>query len=220
MISRPQLLFAVPTAIGALVAAVISGVLLLPQWQQVQAAGSRGAELRQLEAQLPLMTRQLSREQEGVEEGREQQAVVLQLIAGSGSLATFMAKLDGLASLTGVKLSLFEPQTAASPAPDPKAAAQPKPGSQQQAPPSPPDPLLRAPGVAKQEVLLSASGRYPDVLAFMRQLEKLNVFVRPSNLQISVAEVKGSQSTPAKGGDQASSPVQLKLNLATYYRTP
>lgn len=218
MIARTQLLFAVPTALGGVVAAVIGGALLWPQWQQVQVGRSRVAELREIEAQLPLMAQQLTREQQGVVQAREQQGVVLQLIAGSGSLATFMAQVDRLAALAGVKLSLYEPLAAAAPAPDPKAAGQPKPGAKDEPPPPPSDPLLRAPGVAKQEVLLSATGRYPALLAFMRQLEKLRVLVVQSNLQLA-ADVQQQTGQPAQKA-QVLPPVQLKMSVATYYRSP
>lgn len=218
MITRPQVLFGIPVALGGLVALTLGGLVLWPQWQQVQVGRSRVAELRQIEAQLPLMAQQLGREQQGVEKAQGQQALVLQLIAGSGNLATFMAQVDRLAALSGVKLSLYEPLASAAPAPDAKAAPQPpKPAGKDEPPPPPADPLL-APGVAKQEVLVSAAGRYPALLAFIRQLEKLSVLVVQSNLQLSAEEQK-AQAVAAKG-PQAVPPVQLKMSVATYYRAP
>lgn len=216
MISRPQLLVALPTAIGGVVAAGIGAGVFWPQWHQVQLGRSRVAELRQIELQLPLMAQQLSREQAGVVKARGQQGVVLQLIAGSGSFTTFLAQLDRLAALSGVSLSLYEPLAAAAPVPDPKAAGQPKPGARALA--SSADPLLGAPGVAKQEVLLRAAGPYPALLAFMRQLETLRVLVVQRNLQLAVEEQKG-EAPPAKG-PQAPPPVQLKMTLATYHHAP
>ena len=213
MITRPQLLFAIPAALGGVVALTLGAVVLWPQWQQVQVGRSRVVELRDIEAQLPLMASQLQREQQGVQKAQAQQGVVLQLIAGSGSLATFLAQLDRLAASSGVKLALFEPLAVAAPAPDPKAA---KPAGKD-APPQPPaDPLL-AKGVAKQEVLLSAAGGYPALLAFMRQLEKLNVLVVQSNLQLAAPEQKAAA---APGKETPPPPVQLKMSVATYYREP
>ena len=129
-----------------------------------------------------------------------------------------MAQVDKLAALSGVKLSLFEPLASASPVSDPKATGQPaKPQGKDSPPPAPADPLL-ARGVAKQEVLLSAAGRYPALMTFMRQLEALNVLVVQSNLQLSVEEQK-AQAATAKG-PQVVPPVQLKMSVATYYRPP
>lgn len=216
MISRPQLLVALPAAIGGVVAAGIGAGLFWPQWQQQQLGRSRVAELRQIELQLPLMAQQLRREQAGVVQARRQQGVVLQLIAGSGSFTTFLAQLDRLAALSGVTVSLYEPMAAAAPAADPNASGQPKPAPK--ALPSSADPLLGAPGVTKQEVLLRAAGPYPALLAFMRQLEMLRVLVVQRNLQLAVEEQKG-QAPPAKA-PQAPAAVQLKMTVATYQHAP
>ncbi len=218
MIVKQQLLFALPASLGGLVALVVGVTVLWPQWQQVEVGRSRMAELRELEAQLPLMATQLQQEQQGIATAQSQQTMVLELIAGSGTLATFMAQVDKLAALSGVKLSLYEPLATAAPSPDAEAGGQPaKPAGRDAPPPPPPDPLL-APGVAKQEVLLSATGRYPALLALMRQLESLSVLVVQSKLQLTVEEQK-SQTAPAKG-PVAAPPVQLKMSVATYYRGP
>lgn len=211
MIPQQQLLFGVPMAVGGVLAAAVLGLVAWPQWQQVQVGRSRMAELREIESRLPLMATQLQREQLASEKAQGQQALVLQLIAGSGTLATFMAQVDKLAALTGVKLSLYEPLAGAAPPPDPKSAGK-------DAPPLPPaDPLL-VPGLAKQEVLLSAAGRYPALVAFMRQLEALSVLVVQSNLRLSVEEQK-AQAASVKG-PQPPPAVLLKMGVATYYRSP
>ena len=64
MISRPQLMFGIPAVLGGIVAAGFAVFVAWPQWQQVQVGRSRVAELREIEAQLPLMAGQLQREQQ------------------------------------------------------------------------------------------------------------------------------------------------------------
>lgn len=211
MSAREQLLFGLPTAVGGVLAAAVLGLVAWPQWQQVQVARSRAVELRQLEGQLPLLAAQLQREQLGIEKAQGQQALVLQLIAGSGTLATFMAQVDRLAARTGVKLSLYEPLVSAAPA-GPAA----KPAGKEASPP-PADPLL-ASGVARQEVVLSAAGRYPALVAFMRQLEALSVLVVQSNLQLAVEEQK-APAAPDQG-PRPPAAVLLKMAVATYIRSP
>jgi type IV pilus assembly protein PilO len=180
MNARARLLLAGPIALGVGASAVLGGLVLWPQWQQMQLGQGRLTELRAMEARLPLIKRQLEREQSGRQTALEQQALVLDLIAGSGSLVTFMAQVDRLAALSGVRLALYEPAAAlGEPTPPGNAGANGK--SNPAAPP--PDPLL-APGVSKQEVLLSAAGNYPALLSFMRKLEKLSVLVVQSNLQL------------------------------------
>jgi type IV pilus assembly protein PilO len=200
MNARARLLLAGPIALGVGASAVLGGLVLWPQWQQLQLAQGRLAELREMELRLPLIKRQLEREQSGTQTALEQQALVLDLIAGSGSLVTFMAQVDRLAALSGVRLGLYEPAAAVGePTPPERAGAN---GKSNPAVP-PPDPLL-APGVSKQEVLLSAAGSYPSLLSFMRQLEKLSVLVVQSNLQLSSEE-------PAPR-------LLLKMRVATYSR--
>lgn len=203
MIPRQQLLFGLPTAVGGVLAAMVLAVVAWPQWQQVEVARSRAVELRHLETRLPLLAAQLQRERLGSEKAQGQQALVLQLIAGSGTLATFMAQVDRLAARSGVRLSLYEPLAGAAPPPDPKAAGQlAKPAGKTARSPQG-DPLL-APGVAKQEVLLSAAGRYPALVTFLRQLEGLSVLVVQSNLQL-ISEEQAPR-------------LLLKMRVATYSR--
>jgi len=216
------LLLALPAALGGLGAAAAAALLLWPQWQQLQRDRSRLIELRGIEAQLPLINQQLRREQQGVAQAQARQALVLQLIAGSGSLATFLAELDRLATGSGVKLSLFEPLAAAAP---PRASKAPRPAGEQVPPPPAADPLL-AKGVAKQEVVIGAAGPYPSLLAFMRQLEALSVLVVQSNLQLALEEQK-AEAAPAKAPGEAAAKappgapvVQLKMGVATYSRAP
>lgn len=216
MTLRNQLLFAVPAALGGLVAIGVVGFLGWPQWKQVEVGRSRVAELRGLEAQLPLLSRQLQREQVGVREAQRQQTLVLQLIAGSGSLATFMAQVDRLAALSGVQLALFEPQAGLAPASNPQPGAAPNNKTKESNQAAPPRDALLAPGLTKQEILLSAVGSYPALLDWMRQLEKLNSLVVQSNLQLSAQPL---QNTPVSSSAQRLSlPVELKMNVATYAR--
>ena len=215
MIFRPSMLVALPAALGGIAAAAGGGLLLWPQWQQLQQQRSRMVELRQLEAQLPLMDQQLARELLAAAKADAQQALVLQLIAGSGSLATFLAELDRLADGSGVKLSLFEPLAVMA---APQRPGGSKPAGEQAPPPPPADPLL-ARGLAKREALIGATGPYPSLLAFMRQLEKLNVLVVQSNLQLALEAEKAAEP-PAKGRRQTAPVVQLKMGVATYHRSP
>lgn len=232
MTPSSRLLTVVPAAIGGAVATIVVAVLVWPQWQQRQLITSRVAELRVLESQLPFMGAQLAREQDRLTEARGQQALVFQLIGGSGTLATFMAQVDRLAALSGVKLALYEPQAPARSVDDPKAAAKdannpiadPADAGDQskQPPPPPPDPLL-LPGQVRQELLLSAAGRYPALVAFMRQLEKLNVLVVQSNLQL-LMDVQQAQAAAAGSGNPPRRapppPVQLKMTVASYAQKP
>ena len=223
--------FWLPLSVGALVAALLGGGLVAPQWQQWQEGQARLATLRASEAQVPLLRRQLAVQLEQQAKAERQQELLVQLIGGTGDLATVLAQVDRVAGLTGVQLDLYEPQGAA-PEPPPKAGA----GAQEKPAPPPPDPLA-VEGLERQTVLLAAKGSFPQVLDFLRRMERLNLLVVQSDLQLVLDDLKnGTPATPAPAaappGPPAPQPAQgkqpalpngptkvvLKLNVSLYGR--
>ena len=223
--------FWLPLSVGALVAALVGGGLVAPQWQQWQEGQARLEALRASEAQVPLLRRQLAVQLEQQAKAEHQQELLVQLIGGTGDLATVLAQVDRVAGLTGVQLDLYEPQGAA-PQPPPKAGA----GAQEKPAPPPPDPLA-VEGLERQTVLLAAKGSFPQVLDFLRRMERLNLLVVQSDLQLVLDDLKnGAPATPAPAvappGPQAPQPAQskppalangptkvvLKLNVSLYGR--
>ena len=222
--------FWLPLSVGGLVAALVGGGLVAPQWQQWQEGQARLEALRASEAQVPLLRRQLAVQLEQQAKAEHQQELLVQLIGGTGDLATVLAQVDRVAGLTGVQLDLYEPQGAA-PEPPPKAGA----GAQEKEPP-PPDPLA-VEGLERQTVLLAAKGSFPQVLDFLRRMERLNLLVVQSDLQLVLDDLKnGTPATPAPAaappGPPAPQPAQgkppalangptkvvLKLNVSLYGR--
>ena len=223
--------FWLPLSVGGLVAALVGGGLVAPQWQQWQQGQARLATLRASEAQVPLLRRQLAVQLEQQAMAEHQQELLVRLIGGTGDLATVLAQVDRVAGLTGVQLDLYEPQGAA-PEPPAKAGL----GAQDKPAPPPPDPLA-VEGLERQTVLLAAKGSFPQVLDFLRRMERLNLLVVQSDLQLALEDLKnGAPATPAPAaatpGPQAPQPAQgkqpalpngppkvvLKLNVSLYGR--
>ena len=248
--------FLLPMGIGTAVAVAVAMAGLLPQWSKYQTAERRLEELRSLEAQLPLLEQQLQRERQRYQGARRQQGLVLQLIAGSGNLSTLMAELDRIAMTSAVELTLVEPHTATSAAnsthsgpsrqdlspeqsdtklkdiqpikTDQKKASNPTQKSQPQSDP------LETQGLRRQTLLISARGRFPDLLSFMRKLELISVLAVQSNLQLELenrTNQESGQSKPQEIGQSKPAPnltgttaaaaraeptVTLKLNLNLY----
>ena len=232
MTSLERAAFWLPLSVGALVAALLGGALVAPLWQQWQEGQARLATLRASEAQVPLLRRQVAVQLEQQAKAEHQQELLVQLIGGTGDLATVLAQVDRVAGLTGVQLDLYEPQGAA-----PEAAARAGAASQEKPAPPPPDPLAGE-GLERQTVLLAAKGSFPQVLDFLRRMERLNLLVVQSDLQLALEDPKnGAPATPAPAaappGPQAPQPVQgkqpalppngptkvvLKLNVSLYGR--
>ena len=150
---------------------------------------------------LPLLRRQLDTLDQQRVEAEIRNAQIVSLIAGSGDLNTFLAQLSEQAALSGVQLDGYEPIAAAPP---------PKGSGKDKTPPPPPDPLL-APGLSKTSVLLSARGSGPQLLDFLRRLERLSLLVVQSDLSL-----KAGSATKDKDGRPQLEPTQLRLNLALY----
>jgi len=92
-------------------------------------------------------------------------------------------------------------------------------------------------GLERQTVLLAAKGSFPQVLDFLRRMERLNLLVVQSDLQLVLDDLKnGALATPvpdgAPPGPQGPQPAQgkqpvlpngptevvLKLNVSLYGR--
>lgn len=222
---QQRLLLGLPIGVGAVLAVVLVGVGVIPQWLKLQSDSERLAQLEEIKARIPLLRAQIAKTAETQNAAERKQRQVLALIEGSGELVTFLAQLDREASHLGVQLDLFEPVAALpSPTADGKKDAQK--GDQQAASPQSP---LEVAGLKAQRVLITAKGPYPNVLAFLRATEKLTVLVSQSNLSLAAVEPPKAAAQPAaQDGQQAGAvaavtiPVAAKTELKlmlTYYQS-
>ena len=202
---REQVLLGAPVLLGALLAAGLGGVAVLPRWQQLQADQQELLVLEEQRERLPLLRRQLDSLEQQRQQADRRNAEILGLIAGSGELATFLAQLSEQAAQTGVQLDGYEPVQAVAP---PVSKGKSKKAEDQ----APSDPLL-APGLKKTAVLLSARGSGPQLLDFLRRLERLSLLVVQSDLSL-----KSGSSSKDTGGQVVVEPTELRLNLGLYAR--
>ena len=202
---REQVLLGAPVLLGVLLAAGLGGVVVLPRWQQLQADQQELLVLEEQRERLPLLRRQLDSLEQQRQQADRRNAEILGLIAGSGELATFLAQLSEQAAQTGVQLDGYEPVQAVAP---PVSKGKSKKAEDQ----VPSDPLL-APGLKKSSVLLTARGSGPQLLDFLRRLERLSLLVVQSDLSL-----KSGSSSKDKDGRVVVEPTELRLNLGLYAR--
>ena len=202
---REQVLLGAPVLLGVLLAAGLGGVAVLPRWQQLQADQQELLVLEEQRERLPLLRRQLDSLEQQRQQADRRNAEILGLIAGSGELATFLAQLSEQAAQSGVQLDGYEPVQAVAPlvskGKNKKAEDQ-----------APSDPLL-APGLKKTAVLLRTRGTGPQLLDFLRLLERLSLLVVQSDLSL-----KSGSSSKDKDGRVVVEPTELRLNLGLYAR--
>jgi type IV pilus assembly protein PilO len=221
-VTREQILLWTPVALGGVVALAAAVLMLLPAVQQLSRKQQELTDLKEQEARVPLLRQQLTQQQETLEEAQQREKQILQLIAGSGDISTFMAQLSREARSSGVQLDSYEPVTAtAAPATTPPAGQTPP------AAPNPPQPAaaagaaaavaaavdpLVAPGLQKTSVLITAKGTGPQLQDFLRRLERLSLLVAQSDLSLKTEVAQATEG----GKTAASGLTTLKLTLSVY----
>ena len=203
-ISRERLLIGVPVALGIALALTAAGLLVWPHWQRVRLAEQELEQLEEQRQRIPLLRAQLSKLDRDLAAATIRRQQILGLVAGSGSIDTFMAQLSEEAQRSRVQLDGYEPITEVAQTDPAKTTRSPSQSDKASQPP--PDPLL-APGLKKTSLLLVARGDGPQLLEFLRGLEKLSLLVVQSNLQ-----VKAEQKDAKQGGVK---PV-MRINLSLY----
>ena len=208
-VQRDWLLMGVPAAVGVLLSLGVAGLAVWPTWQRLQIAEAEREQLAEQRQRLPLLRTQLLKLRDNVDRAEQRRRQILGLIAGSGEINTFMAQLSAEAQRTGVILDGYEPITTAPP-PEAESNRSNARQNKDKAPAPRPDPLL-APGLQKTSLLLTARGTGPQLLAFLRGLEKLSLLVVQSDLSL-----KHESKDAAKPGEAAVNTTQLRLNLSLY----
>lgn len=205
-----------PIAAGFLAAALLASLVFTPLLVRLQGQREQVEELRQLRDAVPLLRQQLEVELARLEERRQQQESLLQLVAGTRELDTFLAELNDLADRIGVTITRAEPGEvqAYQPPPPPVVdggAPPPAAGGEGTAPK---DPLLRQ-GLERRSAQLGVSGSFIGLLRFLRALESLQVFVEISDLALQAPQANAN----AKPGAAVTvHPIDLSLTLSAYGR--
>ncbi len=201
----PRQLLLLPLALGGVVALALLGGWVIPQLQKLNEANQRQAQKQAKAAGIPLLRQQLDQTITATQRAELQQARLLALIAGSGDLATFLTQVDRQAQRHGVQLDVLQPaQSKGAPGEAAPAASA--------APAEPPDPLAGA-GLQATQMQLKAVGTYPNLLGFIRAMERLSLLVRQSGFTLQQVGTTAGQA-PAAADSPASSPASLPTPAA------
>jgi len=196
----PRQLLLLPLALGGVVALALLGGWVIPQLQKLNEANQRYGQKQARAAGIPLLRQQLDQTITAAQRAEMQQARLLALIAGSGDLATFLTQVDRQAQRYGVQLDLLQPAKPVG-APGDAAPAAPTASAAPAAPAEPADPLAGA-GLQATEMQLKAVGTYPNLLGFIRAMERLSLLVRQSGFtlqQVGPTAGQAPAAAPAPG---------------------
>ena len=220
--SRGRILVGAPAAFGVVLAGALLAGLAWPRLGVIEDQRQRLDDLKAKEASLPQLKLQRTKTQVELKQAQQQQSLLIELVAGQGEIATFLAQLSRESAATGISITLYEPVPAVSA--DAQAGEKnkvSKPGNTQgkgnkQA--APKDPFAKL-GYQKTAVLLQAEGPYPGLLAFLRRMELLELLVQPSDLELVALE----DSTDSSDDDdqQPAGPPRTRLKLKlTFFDKP
>jgi hypothetical protein len=235
-----RLWLGLPIAAFGLVATLLAAGVLLPLLISLSSERAERAELRRLQDQLAEINYNLARSQSALKQADTQTSKLRNLLVGGGDRGTVLATLDNDAKGTGVSLALYEqnvigvPGTATAkpgtPAPRPKPTL---PGSTAAAPDSgaaaasgaapvpgaaPAPGFAAADGVVEKPLLLSVQGTFPQILAFLQRLERLQVLIKQQDLSLAMVEKPaGGPPSPEPVALPGSSPILvMKLSLVVF----
>jgi len=129
---------------------------------------------------------------------------LLELVGGTSDLQTFLAELNDMGRSHNVEITTTKPGSVERF----KAA----PSAQATSPAASDDPLLNR-GLEKRSAVLTVSGPFEQVLAFLRSLERLEVFV-----VISEMNLRKQIELMKDGGERLE--VVMNLTISAYGRQP
>ena len=198
----PRQLLLLPLALGGVVALALLGGWVIPQLQKLNEANQRQAQTQATAAGIPLLRQQLDQTITATQRAELQQARLLALIAGSGDLATFLTQVDRQAQRHGVQLDVLQPAKPQAVPGEPTPAA----------PAEPPDPLAGA-GLQATQMQLKAVGTYPNLLGFIRAMERLSLLVRQSGFTLQQV---GPTAGQAPAAAPAPAPTAMTFTLTLY----
>ena len=203
-----------PFVAGLVASVALASLVLTPLSLSVKEKRQQVDDLSLLRDALPLLQSQLNASNLQLKQRRAQQRDLLNLVAGVSELDTFLAELNDLADQIGVQITTAQPgdielyQPQALSVSDGSASPPPAAGGEGTASS---DPLLRE-GLERRSAQLGVSGSFTQLLAFMRALEQLQVFVEISDLSLV------QTSSTSEDGQLPKSSLELALTLSAYGR--
>ena len=195
----------VPILAGLALATTLVAVVITPQVVQLRESRSVVDVMEQKSDALPGLVQVLAQRRLEQAEVMAQQQRLLALIAGTGELETFLAQLNDLADRHLVVVTSTVPG-AVERASVPVAPSETDPPAAGAVDLSIGDPLLMQ-GLEKRSARIQVEGSFVQVLAFLRSLENIEVFVVTEDLSVVAA--------PGASKDEAIK-VRFGLTLLAY----
>ena len=222
-LTRQQILIAVPLLAGALLSVAVFSLVLRPTLSRVSELRERQDELQSLQESLPALDRGIASAEQAFEQAEKRQALLVDLIADSDSIQTVLALLNQESMASGVMLMDYEPVASTSAAATSPSTA----GGNENQPKGRPDSEggkdapqngdpLEALGYRRTSMALRVTGSYGALLEFLRRVERLQVLVESSDLELEAVNPKQSNESDPMPNIPAET--DLRMTLTFYDR--
>ena len=199
-ITRERVLVTVPALLGLALATGVFAAVGSPTWDRLDQQRQRITELESKRDTLPLLEAQLKQSDQALSEAMQQQALLVDLLAGRGQIQTFLAQLSRISSASGVVINLYEPMLASPGQTSGVKGRENKRSASKKQKVANEDPLAQL-GYEKTAVLLQVEGPYQGLLEFLRRMEQLELLVEAANMELTAL------------GDASVGPPRTRLKL-------
>ena len=209
-------LFVLPVLVSLALATAIVVLLVDPMWRSFRDRQEVVEALTIKSLALPQLQKDLKVKEQVRLRLQEQESRLLSLLAGTNDLDTFLAELNQLAVRHQVTVTTTEPGEieAFVAVPEDQASADLDPQLQEVDDSVTTDVLLQE-GLERRSASLTVQGEFKNVLAFLQDLESLQIFVITSDL-----DIKAIRSSGTAAGSAEKLLTSLKLQLSAYGRAP
>ncbi|KZR62084.1 hypothetical protein [Prochlorococcus sp. MIT 1303] len=215
LITPERAVLLIPIIAGAMVGVVLLLFGLIPLLVQVQQKRDVLQAMERKKSELPILRQQLAALSKKKAKSMAQQERLLNLVAGTTQLQTFLAQLNQFAVEQGVSIVKIEPQAIERPAPKPVS---PPAGDDATAPALPQEDPLLVQKLEKRSALLTVQGPFRRIIAFLQQMEQLQVIVIASDLELRLEAAKQRSSENSTDSEPVTQ-TRLKLKLSAYGRS-
>ena len=224
--SRERILTLIPLFLGLFAAGGVFVLQVLPTDDRIAELESRLQDVRALRLQVPVMRQRLEVAENKLEQAQVQQGLLLELVAGTDRIQTFLALLDQRARTAGVEIQRIEPLQQVSSVDEAQSRQD---DSSDQKSSNSNDPLKDL-GYRRTSLALNVVGLYDQLHYFLKEMEKLEVLVEASDLRLEAESDSDSDVVSDSDAESDSDAkkraltnqqkIELSLRFSFYDRLP
>ena len=193
----------IPVLIGSFISILLISFLIVPSYKTLKINKNELIAMELKRDQLPKLQQDLDAALLKLNNTKKQQSRILDLIGGSKSLETYLAKFDLIAKKAGVEITLIKPISVEYPSQSTSSGNLKNPNSINSAKY---DPLL-ASNLEKRNAEIKISGTYKSLISFLKGIESL----RTANISQEIEMRITNSNIPSNTNLNI-----ILMNLSTY----